>query len=77
MSRMSQLNVLSLAQLKQAVSLKEKISKLEAQLASLLGSPTAQGKPDRRRRAMSAAGRARISAAQKARWAKLKAAKKK
>lgn len=72
------LNRLSVKQLKRAVTLKERIARLEAKLAGLLGGPdtTPSDKPVRRQRKMSAAGRAKISAAAKARWAKVKAAKK-
>lgn len=68
------INELSISQLKKAVALKEKIAKLQNQLAAITGStaPVATKK-----RTMSAAGRARIAAAQRARWAKHKAAKKK
>ena len=77
---MSSLNQLTPAQLRKAASLKETIAKLEKQLAEVLGvsaatsSAKATAKP--KRKGMSAAGRARIIAAQKARWAKFKAAKK-
>jgi hypothetical protein len=62
--------------LAQAVAIKERIESLEKELASILGTRAAKpapAKPDRKR--ISAAGIARIRAAQKARWAKLKAAK--
>jgi len=55
------------------------IQRLQAAKALLSGSPTSKPaakpspKPDRRK--MSAAGRTRIVAAQKARWAKVKAGK--
>jgi len=73
----------SIDQLKRAISISEQIQKLESELASILGaSPkvsapakvaAAVAKPGRRRRrGLSAEGRARIAAAQKARWAKLK-----
>lgn len=76
----------SIDQLKRAVALSEQIQELESELASILGaSPklsapasvaAAAAKPGRRkrRRGLSAEGRARIAAAQKARWAKLKGA---
>jgi hypothetical protein len=68
-----QLSSLTSTQLRRAADLKEKIEALDQELASILGAATpvsvkANGK-------MSAAGRARIAAAQKARWAKIKAAK--
>lgn len=72
------LNCLSVQQLKRAVAIKERIARLEKKLASLLGGPDTApaGKTRKPRRKMSAAGRARIAAAAKARWAKVKAAKK-
>jgi hypothetical protein len=63
--------------------LKHELSALEAELAGAARSvakvasagaeSVLPGKPRRKRRRMSAAGRARIAAAQKARWAKRKA----
>lgn len=53
----------------------KQLSGLNAALAAFVG-VYAGTKPTRKRRKLSAAGRARISAAQKARWAKLKRAKK-
>ena len=69
-------NLLSLtpAELKRAAALKEKISKLEKELVSILGSATAPA--PKKKFKMSAAGRAKIGAAQKARWAKIKKAAK-
>ena len=55
---------------------KEKIISLEKELAAILGAPAPAAKPVTKKRKMSTAGRARIAAAQKARWAKIKAAKK-
>ena len=70
---------LSPAQLRQAADLQEKIAGLEKQLSQLLGtkasSDTAAKPVALRRRGMSAAGRARVAAGQKARWAKVNAAK--
>ncbi len=70
------------AQLRQAATIIEKIEKLQNQLNHLHGVKTAapaaveaDGKPARKRRKISAAGIARIRAAQKARWAKVHAAK--
>lgn len=78
---MNSVNQLSPVQLRKAASLKEKIAVLEKQLAAILGATapaakTPEAKPARKKSKMSAAGRARIVAAQKARWAKIKAAKK-
>lgn len=70
---------LSVAQLKRAVAIKERIQKLEKKLAAIIGAPgsaPAEGRVIRRRRKMSAEARAKISAAQHARWARQKAGKK-
>jgi hypothetical protein len=79
----------SLEQLKQAIALKEQIASLEQQIAAVLGgavatpapaaASTVTAAPPVRRgrggpRVMSPAARARIAAAQKARWAKFHAA---
>jgi hypothetical protein len=74
---MSSINHLSAQQLRQAADLKEKIAALENQLSQLSGSTTnsASAPAPKKKGGMSAAGRARIVAAQKARWAKIKAAK--
>lgn len=67
---------ISLTTLKEAVNIKEQIAALEARLAKVLGggtvasAPAAKGK--RGRGKLSAAGRAKIAAAQKLRWAKAK-----
>jgi hypothetical protein len=68
------INLLSLTstQLKRAADLKDKISALEQELASILGSESSAETPERKTRKISAAGRARIAAAQQARWAKTK-----
>jgi hypothetical protein len=73
---MSNLTSFTAAQLNQAADLKEKISALEKELASILGSAAATPAPALKQKSkMSAAGRAKIVAAQKARWAKVKGAK--
>lgn len=74
---MSSINNLSIQQLRQAANLKEKIAGLEKQLSQLLGATTkiATAPAPKKKGGMSAAGKARIIAAQKARWAKVKAAK--
>ena len=77
---MSNLLSLTSAQLKHAADIKDKISALEKELATILGSPTKASPPapaPKKKSKMSAAGRAKISAAAKARWAKVKAAGKK
>ena len=70
---------LSLEKLKEAVSLREQIQALERRISSLFGggggqqvSPAAKGSRGRGRgrRAVSAATRAKLAAAAKARWAK-------
>jgi len=71
---------LSAAQLRRAASIKERIENLHKELTSILG--TASSAPSApkgrtKKRKMSAAARALISAAQKKRWAKIKAEKKK
>lgn len=66
---------LSISQLKEAIDIKERIEDLQSQLQHVLGrsSPsTFQTVVKQAKRTMSAAGRARIVAAQKARWAKIK-----
>ena len=71
---MNNLSSLTSTQLKRAADLKDKIEALTEQLNSILGAPTsAAAKPAKK--GMSAAGRARVAAAQKARWAKINAAK--
>lgn len=75
---------LSAAQLKQAAELKERIDALNSELSSILGGATPapsvtaatpkRGRPPGKRGGMSAAGRARIAAAARARWARIKAA---
>jgi hypothetical protein len=62
-------------QLRKAANIKERIDALQNELNEILGGdtltpPTAPGKPKKRK--MSAAGRAAIVAAAKARWAKTK-----
>ncbi len=77
----------NITQLKQAIAIAERIASLEAQLASLVGgsSPAAAASPvssaavarpgrPRGKRTMSPDARARIAAAQRARWAKVKGA---
>ena len=74
------------AQLEEAIALKKQIAALEARLASLSsGEPTvkatrlnvvrttAPAAAPKKKRKMSAEGRAKIAAAAKARWAKVKA----
>jgi hypothetical protein len=71
---------LSPAVLRQAANFKEQIEDLYNQLAKLAGSAVGMPAPAKtekpvKKGGMSAAGRAKVAAAQKARWAKIKAAK--
>ncbi|MCE9611283.1 MAG: hypothetical protein K8R23_13900 [Chthoniobacter sp.] len=74
------MNTPNLTQLKQALAIAEKIESLQAELASIVGGssvsslPASLAAPAKQKGGMSAAGRARIAAAQKARWAKVKGA---
>src|SRR5664279_4042556 len=78
---MSSIHGLSVQQLRQAADLKEKIQGLEKELGRLLGSTPqaavapAAAKAPKKKGGLSAAGRASLVAAQKARWAKIHAAK--
>jgi hypothetical protein len=92
-TRMANISQLSAAQLHQAAEVQTKIEALQAELAKVLGGTSSLGKaakvgPARaptvarakapsRKRKLSAAGRARLVALAKARWAKIKAAGKK
>jgi hypothetical protein len=64
-------------QLRQVADLKDKIEMLQERIGKLLGSSSksATHAGPKKKRKMSAAGRARIAAAQKARWAKMKGKK--
>lgn len=67
------LTTLSVKNLKQAVAIREQIESLESQLARITGAqaaPVKNGARRRRKRRMSAAAKARISASMKTRWAK-------
>jgi hypothetical protein len=68
-----QLSSLTATQLRRAADIKEKINALNKEMASILGAPASDKAPKKRK--MSRAGRAKIAAAQKARWAKVKGAK--
>ncbi len=65
-------------QLRQAANIKDKIDTLQRELQRLLRSNGSAGqtKAAPKKRKMSAAARKKISAAAKARWAKVKAGKK-
>jgi hypothetical protein len=82
---MTNLQNLSVEQLRKVVAIKEEIEQLEAKLAKV-GGGRPRGRPPgaaaaaapvvrRRRKKMSAAAKARIGAAQRARWAKIKRGK--
>ena len=73
---------LSSVQLRQALQLREQIETLQHKLSAILGEAPAKASPAKaaraadpvkRKRTLSAEGRARIGAAAKARWAKVKA----
>ena len=66
---------LSASQLRRAADIKDKIEALQRKLAWLVGSTGDAAAAPRKRRKMSAAGRARIAAAARARWAKAKGRK--
>jgi uncharacterized small protein (DUF1192 family) len=69
---------LSVAKLKRMAAVKAQIERLQSRLEALATSASAApaGKAVRKRRKMSAAARRKISLAAKARWAKVRAAKK-
>ena len=71
------LAAISLQQLKQAVAIREKIEGLENELSRIVrgGSRTPKSAAPRKKGKMSAAARAKISAAMKSRWAKRKGKK--
>lgn len=60
-------------QLRRAADLKDKIEALESELSALLGGTAKPGLQRWVTKGMSVAGRARIAAAQRARWTKVKA----
>jgi hypothetical protein len=70
-----QLSSLTATQLRRAADLKEKIEALNKEIASILGAPPLVSAKVPKKRKMSRAGRARVAAAQRARWAKVKAVK--
>jgi len=74
---MSNLLSLTSAQLFKAANIKDRIEALTKELNGLLGSsaPVVKAAKPAKKRGMGAAGKARIVAAQKARWAKVNAAK--
>ena len=79
------LTSLTVAQLKEAIAIKEKIEALEQELASFLGTTAEPAMPEpempvatsgRRKKKMNPAAKAKISAAQRARWAKTQSERK-
>ena len=73
------INNLTPTQLRKAADLQDKIASLQSELTAIFGSeskaaPVKTAKPAKKG-GMSAAGRAKVAAAQKARWAKINAAK--
>jgi hypothetical protein len=67
---------LSAQELRRAAKIKEQIQSLENEIGRIFGPPEKSVAPSpisKKRRTMSAAGRASVAAAQKARWAKVKA----
>jgi len=70
---MTELLNLSTAKLKRIIALKQQIEKLSAKLETLAGGSSAPvGRPPKKKWTMSASARAKIAAAQRARWAKAK-----
>lgn len=73
---MSDLLSLTSKQLNRAADLKDKIVALENQLVAILGaSPASPAAAPKKKSKMSASARAKIAAAQRARWAKVKGRK--
>lgn len=66
---------LTIDQLKRAAAIKEQIEDLSKELRAILGGSTKSGAKPSKTRAMSAAVKRKIAAAQKARWANLRRAK--
>jgi hypothetical protein len=70
---MANIQSLTVEQLRKVVAIKEVIERLEAQLASIAGDGALAAAPfKRRRRKMSALAKARMGAAQRARWAAIR-----
>jgi hypothetical protein len=68
---------LSATQLRKAAELKDKIQSLETEIGRIFGSITKSSvnSAPKKKFTMSAAGRAKVAAAQRARWAKIKGTK--
>jgi hypothetical protein len=69
---MKEILSISSAQLKRIIKLKDKIEKLQSQLQAIVADSAPAGNAAPKKRRMSAAARRKISAAAKARWAKVK-----
>jgi len=67
---------LSSRELRKAANIQDKIATLQSELGKILGTATPTEVVPAKKRKMSAAGRARIAAAARARWAKVNGAKK-
>jgi hypothetical protein len=68
---MTNLHQLTTSQLREIIAIKEKIEAYQNQLDSIIGGGAVEVEVPKKRR-MSPSARARIAAAQKARWAKIK-----
>jgi hypothetical protein len=66
---------LSVDQLKRAAAIKQQVEQLNKELRAILGGPANSRNGPTKGRAMSAATKRKIAAAQKARWAKLRRGK--
>jgi hypothetical protein len=69
---MNSMNSLSADQLRRAAVIKDQIEALESELGQILGGSAGVIRANNGKRTMSASARARIAAAQRARWAKVK-----
>lgn len=66
---------LTVTQLKRAAAIKEQVETLNKELGSILGGSAKSGAASKKKRSISYSGRRNIAAAQKARWAKVRAVK--
>jgi hypothetical protein len=73
---MKEILSISSAQLKRIIALKEKIEKLQSQLQAIVADSAPAGEAAPKKRTMSLAARRKIAAAARARWARVRAAKK-
>lgn len=74
---MNEITSLSPTQLRRAADLQERIQSMQKELAQMLGGPAlvTAAKPASGKRYISPAGKARIAAAARARWARVRAGK--